>query len=335
MALQAGEIWLLWDDAAQLGMDAHVVSLADALRVRGIYARILCLGKTTLLLRDQATSRGIALNCIAADALALWRTAMTARPRLMHTHGARASTLGRLTGVLLGILVVSTLEAERDRRAAGLYSLFDRLSRRLSRGLIALHEPFGARPPSRARLINPFVALGRRPARLSRVVAQIARPDRGRCLESFCRLAALVPPMEFAIYCTETEQPVCAAEQAQVRLVDVSGSGVIPWAEIGLLCLTTGDATDYAHALQAMAHGVPVIAFALGPVQGLVADGESGWLVSSGNLAAMAHRINCWEVQGDEARRLVSDQARRAIAERFSSQTVLAAVLGVYASAGV
>ncbi len=87
----------------------------------------------------------------------------------------------------------------------------------------------------------------------------------------------MLPPMEFAIYCTETEQTVCAAEQAQVRLVDVSGSGVIPWAEIGLLCLTTGDATDYAHALQAMAHGVPVIAFALGPVQRLVADGRK-WL---------------------------------------------------------
>ncbi len=114
MALHAGEIWLLWDDAAQLGMDAHVIALADALRVQGIYARILCLGKATLLLRDQAASRGIALTCIAADALALWRTATAARPRLMHTHGARASTLGRLTGLLLGIPVVSTLQSERD-----------------------------------------------------------------------------------------------------------------------------------------------------------------------------------------------------------------------------
>jgi hypothetical protein len=287
-----------------------------------------------LLLRDQAASRGIALNCIGDDALALWRTAITAQPRLIHTHGARASTLGRITGVLLGIPVVSTLESEHDRRPALLYGLFDRLSRRLSGGLIALHEPFGERPPSRARPIKPFVALGKRPAELPRVVAQIARPGRGRCLESFCRLSAMVPPMEFAIYCAETEQPVCTAEQAQVRLVDVSDSGVIPWAEIGLLCLTTGDATDYKHALQAMAHGVPVIAFALGPVQRLVADGETGWLVSAGNLAAMAHRINCWEAQGDEARRMLSDQARRAIAERFSSQTALAEVLGVYASAG-
>lgn len=335
MALHAGEIWLLWDDAAQLGMDAHVIALADALRVQGIYVRILCLGKATLLLQAQAVSRGIALTCIAADALALRRTAAAGRPRLMHTHGARAGIVGRLVGLLLDIPVVSTLESERDdRRPAGVVALVDRLSRRLSRGLIAVHEPFGSQPPNRARLISPFVDLGRRPAWLPRVVAQIARPDRGQCLESFCRLSAMLPPMEFALYCTETEQTLHGTEQAQVRLVDVYGSPVIPWAEIGLLCLTTGDATDYAHALQAMAHGVPVIAFALGPMQRLVADGENGWLVRSGNLAAMAHRISFWEAQGDDARRLVSDQARRAIAERFSPQTALAEVLGVYASAG-
>jgi glycosyltransferase involved in cell wall biosynthesis len=83
-----------------------------------------------------------------------------------------------------------------------------------------------------------------------------------------------------------------------------------------------------------MAHGVPVIAFAQGPLQQLVADGKNGWLVRSGNLAAMAHRINFWEAQGDDVRRLMSDQARRAIAERFSPQTAMAEVLSVYASAG-
>lgn len=335
MALHAGEIWLLWDDAAQLGMDAHVIALADALRVQGIYVRILCLGKATLLLQDQAVSRGIALACIAGDALALRRTAAAGRPRLMHTHGARAGIVGRLVGLLLDIPVVSTLESVRDdRRPAGVVALVDRLSRRLSRGLIALHEPFGEQPPNGARLINPFVPLGSRPARLPRVVAQIARPGQERGLGSFCLLSTMVPPMEFAVYRSEADSPVCAAENAQVRLVDVSASGVIPWAEIGLLCLTAGDATDYAHALQAMAHGVPVVAFALGPVKQLVADGENGWLVRSGNLAAMAHRISFWEAQGDEARRLLSDQARRAIAGRFSPQTALAEVLGVYASAG-
>ena len=252
----------------------------------------------------------------------------------MHTHGARASLLGRLIGLLLGIPVVSTLSARRDRTHRGLYGLADRLSRRLSHGLIALREPFGEQPPSRARLIDPFVPLGQRPSRLPRVVAQIARPGRGRCLESFCHLSVMVPPMAFAISCSETERPVCTTGQAQVRLIGVSGRDGIPWAEIGLLCLTTGDAIDYAHAVQAMAHGVPVIAFAQGPLQHLVVDGETGWLVRSGNLAAMAHRINFWEAQDDDARRLLSDQARRAIAACYSPQTALAEVLGVYASAG-
>ncbi|MGB5834364.1 MAG: glycosyltransferase [Thiohalocapsa sp.] len=335
MSFRAGEIWLLWDDTAPFGMDAHVISLAHALRVHGVYVRVVCLGSMTQHLRHLGRRQGMVLTSIPARAAALLDAASVAKPRLMHTHGARTGILARLVGLRLHVPVVSTLQPERDANwRSALYAIADRLTRRLSKGLIALREPVDGPSPARAQQMRPFVQLGERPARLPTVVAQIMTARSARRPQPFHHLLAMVPPIDFVVYRIASRESLYSVDCPGVRLIDIRAGALVPWGEIGLLCLMAGDAPDYANALQAMANGVPVVACAAGALGQSVIDGENGWLVRPGNLATMAHRISTWDAMDDAERRALSDRARRSIAERYSAQSALPDLLDAYTRAG-
>jgi glycosyltransferase involved in cell wall biosynthesis len=70
-------------------------------------------------------------------------------------------------------------------------------------------------------------------------------------------------------------------------------------------------------AIYAMAYGVPVIATRVGGLPGVVADGETGWLIPPGDSAALAGAIA--EAASDPARLLRFGQQGRERARLFSS----------------
>jgi hypothetical protein len=335
MSLHAGEIWVLWDESAAIGMDLHVISLADALRLHGRHPRILCLGAPTPALRQMAARQAMMLSAIPPRFSALRRRVRAGPPRLMHTHGPRAAVLGRLVGLATGVPVVSTLQAGCDgasRLSAGVVA--ERLSRGLARDLLALQSPADRGPPGAARQLHPFLLLGPRPGRLALRVALIAGPGQRAHIDTFCRLSAMVEPSQFAVYRMGAPEVTCTGRYSPPQTVDLDRGALLPWHEIGLLCLLAGDAADLEYALQAMAHGVAVAGYADGPVCGALGEGGQDWLVAPGNLAALARRINAWLRLDDADRRALSDRVRRFIAERYSPQTALPLVLGTYADAG-
>ena len=69
-------------------------------------------------------------------------------------------------------------------------------------------------------------------------------------------------------------------------------------------------------ALEAMAHGVPVIASDIGGLREIVEHGRSGWLVPAGDVAALARAIK--EADADPDRLRVAGLAARNRAEYFS-----------------
>jgi phosphatidyl-myo-inositol dimannoside synthase len=68
-------------------------------------------------------------------------------------------------------------------------------------------------------------------------------------------------------------------------------------------------------AIEAAAHGLPTVAFAVGGVPDAVADGISGWLVSSGNYLEMANKIVSY-LSGRELTNVTS-MSCRSFAEDF------------------
>jgi glycosyltransferase involved in cell wall biosynthesis len=82
-------------------------------------------------------------------------------------------------------------------------------------------------------------------------------------------------------------------------------------------------------ALEAMAAGLPVVATAVGGVPELVSDGNTGFLVPRGDVAALAARLRVLLL--DPERRLAMGAAGRARARaEFSIERMVSAVAAVY-----
>jgi glycosyltransferase involved in cell wall biosynthesis len=80
---------------------------------------------------------------------------------------------------------------------------------------------------------------------------------------------------------------------------------------------------------EAMAHGRPVVASAVGGLLDLVVDGETGLLVPPGDVGALRAALE--RLLGDaELRRRMGDAARARIRERFAWGAVTSATIGLY-----
>jgi D-inositol-3-phosphate glycosyltransferase len=85
-------------------------------------------------------------------------------------------------------------------------------------------------------------------------------------------------------------------------------------------------------ALEAMACGLTVVATAVGGLLGTIQDGETGFLVTSGDVAELADRLV--RVLTDAARReAIGEAARRAVESRFSWSRASQATADVYREA--
>jgi glycosyltransferase involved in cell wall biosynthesis len=83
---------------------------------------------------------------------------------------------------------------------------------------------------------------------------------------------------------------------------------------------------------EAMAVGVPVVATRTGGVPSLVADGETGWLVHVGDVAALADRLV--RILGDDASTQSMGRAASVVAaDRFEPAAVATRMHDVYVAA--
>jgi hypothetical protein len=315
-------------------VDKSVLWLAEALRLRGLSTRIICLGAINPGLCERAIDAGIPVSRMQASVKALASAAAHAPPDLIHTFGARAGALGRIVGRLLRIPAIAQAQpASPDRPAPALFRLLDRLTQRLARGHIALRDAGTGSLPAGTHIIDHFAPLAPRPAVLPRTIAFVINSENDIRTTRFRQLTDMLPPMDLAIYRASGAYQDPAAEEndsaRSFRRID----GPVRWQETGLLCMTDARAGGVELALDAMAHGVPVLAVAGGPCEDLIVAGYNGLMVGQGNLAGLAQQLHKWEAMDEAQRRQLSDRARQTIAKHFAPQTAISQVLKAYASA--
>ena len=152
-------------------------------------------------------------------------------------------------------------------------------------------------------------------------------PEKGP--DCFAALAGLVPGPRFLAFGDGPER--AAAEAAAGGRVEFRGA--VPgmaghWAEVGLLAITSRAEGLPLAALEAMAAGVPVAAFALGGLPELVTDGVDGWLAPPDDLPALAAKVAAWAALDGAARDAIGAAARATIAARFGREAGVARLAG-------
>jgi len=81
--------------------------------------------------------------------------------------------------------------------------------------------------------------------------------------------------------------------------------------------------------LEAMAHGVPVVATRVGAIPDAVTDGETGYLIEPGDVDALVDRVSRLLADPDHAARLAS-RARNQTLATYGVQTIMPRLYGIY-----
>lgn len=329
------DIWLFLDSSSIGGIETHVLGLSEALTERGRANTVVFLqrhGEHPLW--PVLDERGLRWRVLDAGLGGLISTLRRERPRLLHTHGYKAGILGRLAGLTARVPVVSTFHAgEPGSGMVRVYNLLDCLSSRLAAGIIAVSEPIAERLPPRTHLIGNFVAPRPLADGPGRDLAFVGRLSHEKGPDLFCELSERLSGVAPAVF---GDGPMRAELEPRYPGINFLGqkSDMAPhWPRVGLLCMTSRNEGLPLVALEAMARGIPVAAFAVGALPGLIEHGVNGWLVEPGDLDAMAQVIGDWRAMDAEA---LADMAAHAVAtiqERYSPDALLPRILEVYAAA--
>ena len=336
--MHESEIWLLLDSRDLGGIESHILQLAAGLGSTGRRPRVLFWADYGAHpLRPLLDAAGIAHETLAGGLRGLVTLLRQRRPAVLHTHGYKAGILGRLAGIAACRPVVSTFHAgEPGTGKLRLYVEADRLTARLGRR-IAVSAAIADTLPKPVALIANFVELPDA-AMLDGphdTLGFVGRLSHEKGPDLFCALAAELPGERLVLYGdgpmrAELEARYGSAVQFRGRVVPMAPH----WRDIGLLVMSSRHEGLPLAALEAMAHGVPVAAFAVGGLPSLITPERTGFLAPPGDLAALAAAIRRWSALPAPARAALSAAARETIAERYSVAHGVKAVLEEYRAAG-
>ncbi len=306
----------------------------------------------------------------ARDLVALARLAGSLRrlrPDLVHTHTAKAGTLGRLAALLTGVpAVVHTfhghvLEGYFGPALSRLFLRIERAMARITDRIIVLSPrlrdrllAMGIGRPEQVEVIPLGLDLSRflgipRQGKDLRTALRI--PDGAPLLGIVGRLVPIKDHPTLFLALASLTGPGRAAHllvvgdgeerQRLERLVRHLGLGprvhFLGWrndleAILGgldvLICASQNEGTPVA-LIEAMAAGVPVLSTDVGGVGDLVAHGETGWLVPPGDPLALAQGIQRLLADPDLRRHLAA-AARPVVLERYDAKGLIHRMEALY-----
>ncbi len=231
-------------------------------------------------------------------------------------------------------MVASYHAGDRPGGRLAVYDFADRWSSCLG-GRIAVSRPILARLPWGGTLVPNFVAVPEQvTAAHPDVVAFVGRMSQEKGPDLFCALATMAPGPSYAAYGGGPMLGALRAAHDGTVIFHGPRAGMDDaWSQIGLLAVTSRAEGLPLAVLEAMAHGVPAAAFAVGALPEVIADGQNGFLVPEGDLAGLAGRVRAWHAMTPGARAALSAAARTTIEERFGRAAGVAAIRQVYAAA--
>lgn len=319
------------------GIETHVEALALALAEAGHEAAVLLhadYGDTPALRRFKAA--GLRVHSGDGTFAGLVRHLRRLKPEILHTHGYKAGITGRLAARLAGIPAISSFHAgERALFPVSLYQAVDEWTSFLGARLavsaaIADALPFGAAVlPNFVRLPPPTK---KQPSRRIIFIGRMA-PEKAPDL--FCALAALRPDAgEWHAYGDGPMlEPLKAEHGSRVTFHGHAANIAGVLADAALVVMPSRAEGLPMAALEAMAHGVPVLASAVGGLPGLIDDGRNSMLFPAERLDVAAKQLDAFLALDPAERRAMGTAARRTVEARHSPAAALPLYLAAYASA--
>lgn len=326
-------IWLLLDSRSNGGIETHVLELAMAIDGYGLKVKVVFLeyyGEHPL--RAALERSGIETLSLDGRLGSLISGLRRARPGLLHSHGYKAGLFACLASRIAGCAHVSTFHSGDPGR--GKVALYDWLHRQASRFIdvnLAVSAEIAARLPAKALVVDNFILIPEMTPKTGRRLAFVGRLSEEKGPDRLLEIAAQIAQQDFDLY---GDGPLMAALRNRAigncRFHGNQADMDAHWCQIELLLMPSRFEGLPMAALEAMARGIPVIAFDTGALGRLIEPGKNGWLIPQGDLDAFRRAIENWLALDDEHKQSIRRAARQRIVEEFSSRNKLPTILEQY-----
>jgi len=325
-------IWILLDSRNPGGIESHVFQLARGLHTRNENVTVVFFADYgDHPLKTGLQQHGINTICLDGHMITLWKAIRKARPWILHTHGYKAGISGRIMAVLYNIPVVSTYHAgEISSGKLKMYDWLDRKTACLASRVFAVSSQIAQRLPVNARVVDNFVDSNMTVLN-GKQIAFTGRLSMEKGPDYFLKLASRFPEYLFHVY---GDGPLATklkiAAPGNIRFHGQQNDMTRVWPDIALLVMPSRHEGLPMAALEAMAQGIPVLAFRVGALDQLVDTGSNGWLVAPGNNNKLADCLRLWTGMNEQQKRLFRQAARQKILQRFSADIAIPQLVACY-----
>ncbi|OPX55076.1 hypothetical protein BTE48_10615 [Oceanospirillum multiglobuliferum] len=253
---------------------------------------------------------------------------------IVHSHGYKANLLNKLLCSIGRWHALPTHHnGDLGKGLLRIYVACDELSSKLFHP-ISVSAPIYQRLAYGGSLITNFVTLPERdalerPSQSANQIAFVGRISPEKNAEGFCLLSQYLDGQQLHIYGEGVEKELLSKQYSQHYWYGQQNMAE-HWSKIDLLVMPSLEEGLPLAALEAMAHGIPVCAFAVGDLPALIRDGVNGWLIPKGDLKAMANRICQWQSLGDQEKLKIRKQSQAIIKIHYSVEAVLPAITNIY-----
>ena len=331
--LRENNIWLVLDSRTNGGIETHVLELAKGMDARGLEVTVIFLENYGLHpLREALCEAGIATFSLDGRFRSLLKNIRKYRPALIHSHGYKAGIFCCAAAHLTGSAHVSTFHAGDPGK--GKLALYDWLHRQAARFIdvnFTVSAEISSRVPATTQVINNFVLLPELGPKTGQQLAFVGRLSEEKGPDRLLQTAGQLPQVRFEFYgdgplmdslkCGASAN--CSFHGNQADMAD-------HWSNIDLLLMPSRYEGLPMAALEAMARGIPVVAFDVGALDQVIESGENGWLVQPNNLNAFQDVIEHWLSLNRLQKQVIGVAARQRIASQFSARKNIPLILEQY-----
>lgn len=326
-------IWLVLDSSDNGGIETHVLELAKAVDDYGLRVAVVFIeDHGPHPLRAALVEADIATFSLDGSFGSLTGSIREFRPALLHSHGYKAGIYCCAAARIIGCAHVSTFHSGDP--GSGKLALFDWLHRQTARFNainLAVSAEIAERVPADSLVIDNFIAIPELAPRSDAQLAFVGRLSEEKGADRLLAIAAQLGPLQFNLY---GDGPLMDAlrrgASANCHFHGNQADMNARWSDIDLLLMPSRHEGLPMAALEAMARGIPVIAFDIGALDQVVEHGVNGWLVRQNDLEGFRRAIEQWLTLESQEKDAMREAARHRIVSRFSSRRSVPLVLEQY-----
>ncbi len=328
------KIWLVLDSRSFGGIESHVEQLALNLKKEQLNVTVVFLnsyGDHPILQR--LIDKKINYLSFNGKYTPLLKHIYKYKPEIIHTHGYKAGIVLRPVCKLFNIKSISTFHSgEKKAGRLKIYDLLDRYTAFLADKVLAVSDPILETLPCTASRFDNFINTEKITPSKGKQIAFVGRLSYEKAPDRFIALSQTFTDVNFDMY---GDGPlVSVVSQTGIKNLHIHGQQTNMnsiWEKIGLLIIPSRAEGLPMAALEAMARGIPIIAFDVGGLKRLIKNEVNGRLIPPNDMKSLYNAVQTWLDTKEEEKQKWRLAAIKQVQTHYSSQVAIPKLLKTYA----